>query len=201
MIYVGLTGGICSGKSLAAHYFEQLGCGTIDLDDLAKKVTQIGQNAHRQIVVQFGANILIKGTLCIDRKRLREIIFSDPAAKKALENIVLPELARLESNLVQTLSEEGKGVIVTHGATILESDWFEKYHKIVVVSASKKTQLKRLMMRDGVHQADALRAIDAQTANETREQFADVVVYNNGTHEELKAEIAKAHRVLIGSNV
>lgn len=197
MIYVGLTGGVCSGKSLAAHYFEQLGCGVIDLDALAKEVSQPRQNAYTQIVQQFGRGILQSNGEGIDRKKLRQIIFDDEGAKKMLENIVLPELERLESDLVQKLTAEGKKVIVTHGATIVESGWYEKYHKIVVLSVPRETQLSRLMARDNMDENTALKIISSQTTNENREQHAHVVIHNNGDQNRLRDEVNKTYALLV----
>ncbi len=192
MIYIGLTGGVCCGKSLVAHYFEQLGTTTIDLDELAKQATQPNQIAYHKIVETFGKNILDNNNN-IQRKILRQIIFNNPNAKKQLENIVLPALEQLEHNIVTKLDTNQQRIVITHGATIIETGWYRKYQKIIVVSAPPQTQLQRLIKRDNMDEMTATKMIEAQLSNDERERYANIVIQNNGNKQNLKTQVEEVY--------
>ncbi len=196
MTYIGLTGGVCCGKSLVAHYFEQLGATTIDLDALAKQATLPNQIAYHKIIETFGENILDNNNN-IQRKTLRQIIFSNPKAKKQLESIVLPALEQLEHNIVTKLDNNQQKIVITHGATIIETGWYQKYQKIIVVSTTPQIQLQRLMKRDNMDEIAATKMIEAQISNDEREKYANIVIQNNGDKQNLKTQVKEVYNKIL----
>ena len=187
---VGLTGGIASGKSLAASRFEALGVPLIDADVVSREVVQPGTPALRDIAQEFGAAFLTAAGE-LDRRRMREHVFADPAARKALEAIVHP---RMFERLRQWLAEQNAPYCVLSAAILLESGMRSLVQRVVVVDADPATQLARLLGRDGISAELAQAMMAAQASREVRLAAADDVLRNDGTAAALLLEVDRLHR-------
>ncbi|MEA9586875.1 dephospho-CoA kinase [Xanthomonas sp. WHRI 10064A] len=186
---VGLTGGIASGKSALAAEFEKLGVAVIDADVVARQVVAPGPLLNA-IVDRFGPGVVLpNGTL--DRLALRNIVFSDPAQRKALEAITHPairaELQRAAQAADGAYSIVAIPLLAEAGGRAAYS-WLDR---VLVVDAPVELQHARLMQRDGSTPALADQMIAAQASRTQRLAIADDVVCNSDQLEQLAAAAAR----------
>lgn len=190
MRIIGLTGGIASGKSSVALLLAQLGASIVDADQLARDAVLPGTEAYTAIVEQFGPAILnSEGSL--DRKRLGELIFSDPEAKRRLEAIVHPAIQRLAEKNLSCLREKEVKVAVYMAALLVEAGAMNRVDEIWVVYLDGESQLQRLMSRDSLTREDALRRIDSQMPMEQKKSYGKVVIDNSGSWEDTERQVRK----------
>jgi dephospho-CoA kinase len=185
---VGVTGGIGSGKSTAAALMRQLGADVIDADALARKCTETGGSAIASVAERFGAD-MITADGAMDRQRMRELVFREPAAKLALEAIVHPlvGLAIQEA----TASSQSPCVVFDIPLLVESSRWRPQLDRVLVVDCTEATQVRRVQARNG-WAADMIERIMGQQASRSRRlQAADIVLFNDSDNlEALKAQIA-----------
>lgn len=189
-LWIALTGGIASGKSAVANEFSRLGVPVVDLDVLARQVVAPGQPALTAIIEHFGTAVLnADGSL--NRARLRELIFSDPAKKQALENILHPAIRGAQLALAAQLG----GPYQIHVVPLLiETQSQDRYDRILVVNCDRATQLKRLLQRDGIQPQLAEQILDAQVSSAERLKHAHDVLENDGLPNEIPAKVAALNR-------
>jgi len=187
---VGLTGGIASGKSTVARRFAALGADVIDTDDIARDVVAPGTPGLQWIVDTFGREMLdASGRL--DRRRLREHVFRDPAARERLERALHP-LIESEATALIRRSEAPYVILVV--PLLVEKGWTRLVDRVLVVDASPADQRQRLAARDGTDDASADAIIRAQATREQRLSHADDVLVNDGPVNELVASVDALHR-------
>jgi dephospho-CoA kinase len=183
MYLVGLTGGIASGKSTVARRLVEHGAVHIDADDLARRVVEPGKPALTRIVEEFGTGVLRRdGTL--DRAKLGEIVFGDETARARLNAIVHPAVRALTERLIErAVAEDPDAVIVYDVPLLVEASVSEDlpFDLIVVTSAPRRTQVKRLVEERGLEQTQAEARVDAQVGNTERLEVADVVIDTDGS--------------------
>jgi dephospho-CoA kinase len=193
---VGLTGGIASGKSLVAAELAARGAVIIDADVLAREVVEPGTPGLAAIIERFGTQVLIDGRL--NRARLAEIVFTDPVARRNLEQIVHPAVRTRAAQLEQAA---GPAAIVVHVIPLLvETGQQGQFDLVVTVEVDHETQIQRLMSRNGFSRAEAESRIAAQTSNEDRRTAADVVLHNSGSVAQLKEQIDALWAVLTSAD-
>ena len=176
---VGLTGGIASGKSLVADFFADLGVPVIDTDIVAREVVEPGAPALAKIVETFGDDILDESG-ALDRKALRNIVFSDEASRKRLESILHPVIR--DETFRQAGDADGPYVVIVV-PLLFESPMKDAMSRILVVDCSEETQLERLMARDDESAEQARRIMATQASRKERLSIADDVVSNDSTRE------------------
>lgn len=187
MLLVGLTGGIGSGKSTVARMLEQRGAVVFDADALARQAVEPGTPGHDAVVDRFGANVLGPGGE-LDREALASIVFADPAARRDLEAIVHPEVRRLFAEGCEAYRDDDV-VVVFSAPLLVETGMHTAFEVLVVVSTPVESQIERLL-RDRAMGEDSIRArIAAQAPLEEKAAVADVIVDNEGTLEELEAQV------------
>lgn len=188
MLVVGLTGGIASGKSTAAAYLKTLGAPLVDCDVIARKVVERGQPAFKAIMQSFGSEVLSSdGSL--NRKRLGEIVFSNPALRLKLEEITHPFiLAHMQQEIREHTANSRLPVIVDI-PLLYENNLGNMVDLVVLVYAPYERQLERLMHRDGFDEKVAKLRLKAQMPIEKKRALADYVVDNTGSIEQLKAQV------------
>lgn len=187
---VGLTGGIGSGKSAAADEFGRLGATIVDTDVIARELTARGGAALPQIERVFGKDFIAGGAL--DRKRMRERVFSDAQAKHRLESLLHP-LIREESGR-QIAAAPGPYVVHVVPLLIESPDYRKRVERVLVVDAPEEVQVERVRARSGLSE-DQVRAImHTQAARAERLAAADDVIENSGSLEELRKQVAALHR-------
>jgi dephospho-CoA kinase len=194
MIVAGLTGGIATGKSTVAAIFEEAGARLIDADRTAREAVRKGAPAFHAIVAHFGETVLL-GDGEIDRRRLAEIIFNDPAEQRALERIVHPwvkqEIAR---RLDRIRGAAPEALVILDVPLLFESGMDEGLVAVIVVP--EQVQLERLMARDGLAEPDARARIRAQMPIEKKKSLAAFVIDNSGPLEHTRAQTLEVYRRL-----
>jgi dephospho-CoA kinase len=188
---VSLTGGIASGKSAVAERFALLGAGIIDADVIARESLARGQPALDEVVEVFGADILDRDGR-LDRRRLREHVFADQAARRRLEAIVHP---RVRAAILEQAARSDAPYVMPVIPLLYEHrgeyDWLDR---VLVVDAPRDLQRSRLLARDRIDADLAEAILDAQASNAERRRIADEVLENTGTLEDLDATVAALHR-------
>lgn len=187
---IALSGGVASGKSEVSRQFQALGVTVVDADLVARDVVAIGQPALREIVARFGERMLgADGSL--DRRRLRELIFSDALAKRDLEAITHPRI-RQELQQSGNAAESAYALIVipllAEGGGRTAYPWLDR---ILIVDAPKAVQLARLRLRDGIDDALARQMIEAQAGRKQRLALADDVIINDAAAIDLAVSVGK----------
>jgi dephospho-CoA kinase len=178
MLLVGLTGGIGSGKSTVAELLSERGAVVIDADDLARRAVALGTDGFDRVVETFGREILaLDGD--IDRAKLAEIVFTDPARLRELEAIVHPEVAHLLAEAIEPYRDTDRVVVYTV-PLLAERGLSEGFDVVVVIVADVDRRIERLM-RDRGMTADEVRArVAAQLTDEERARVADALLDNDG---------------------
>jgi dephospho-CoA kinase len=188
---VGLTGGIGSGKSAAADEFAALGASVVDTDVIARELTDKGGAALAHIAQLFGAAFLGPGG-AMDRKKMRDHVFADPAAKRALENLLHPMIREESSRRIANAT----GPYVVHVVPLLieSPDHRSRVDRVLVVDAPEEAQLARVRARSGLA-ADEVRAImRTQVSRAERLAAADDVIDNSGSREALRKQVGALHQ-------
>jgi dephospho-CoA kinase len=197
MIIVGLTGSVGTGKSTVTNFFRELGAYIIDWDELAREVTLPHSKAWKEIVEYFGKGIL-NADLTINRQELADIVFSDKKKVEKLNQIVHPEVFREDERITNEIKGLDPDALVIKDIPLL----FELTRpifvdKIVVVSASEQTQLRRLKEK-GMSREDARNRMKSQLPLEKKIRSADFVINNDGPIEETKRQVKEIYSLLRG---
>jgi dephospho-CoA kinase len=192
MIYlIGLTGNVATGKSQVARMLRELGAHVIDADALTHELERQGRPVHAAIVAAFGPGI-VRADGEIDRAQLGKLVFSDPNALRRLEAIVHPavvtEVARQISDL-ESLASDRRAVIVIEAIKLIEAGLHKQCHALWVVTCRPGLQLDRLMRTRGWSESDARLRIVAQPPQSEKAALADVLIENNGTLDDLRAQV------------
>ncbi|HHY78740.1 MAG TPA: dephospho-CoA kinase [Clostridiales bacterium] len=187
---IGLTGGIASGKSTVSSILKDLGAYIIDVDKIGKDVVEKGQKAYNDIVCFFGKAILLPDGQ-INRKALGNIVFSDSEKLKKLNSITHPHIIARVKDIISKCKDEGIDRIVVDAAILIEMGLNSLCDMVWLVTVDKDTQLKRLMERDNYTYEEANNRIMAQTSDKNKLNYADVVIDNNGTLEDLKKKVVE----------
>lgn len=186
---IGLTGGIGCGKSTVASHFAALGIPTIDADEVARSLMEPGQTGFEQVVAAFGTGIVRDGQ--IDRRALRQQIFSNAADRHRVENILHPLVYR---ELERWALRHDTPYCMLSIPLLLETAPPNLVDRVLVVDCSLEHQIDRVTMRDGLGREDVLRIITAQMSRTDRLRAADDVISNAGSPLELRARVDMLHR-------
>ncbi|PTU30678.1 dephospho-CoA kinase [Stenotrophobium rhamnosiphilum] len=190
---VGLTGGIASGKSLVESQFRALGVPVLDADQVSRDVVAPPSPALDEIAERFGAEfITAEGTL--DRRRMRELVFSDAGAKQRLEAILHPHIRQ---RLKQWRDAQTAPYCIISVAILLETGMRTLVDRVLVVDVPVETQMTRLTVRDGIAETLASSMIAAQTHRQVRLDAAHDVIQNIGTPEQTQREVARLHQLYL----
>ncbi|HPH69978.1 MAG TPA: dephospho-CoA kinase [Kofleriaceae bacterium] len=185
---IGLTGGIAAGKSHVAGLLRQHGAAIVDADIVARHVVQPGEPAYADIVAYFGREVLLPdGTL--DRKRLGAIVYANAEARAALGRFTHPRIAAASHAQIAALGHAGAKVVFYEAALLVENQIHRGLAALIVVTTDNATQLRRVMARDGLPQAEAQARIDAQMPQTAKAALATWVIENNSDFATLAARV------------
>lgn len=189
MIVVGLTGGMCCGKSSVASMFEELGCLVIDADQIARDLVKPQMPAWKRVVKNFGREIL-NSDRSIDRKALGAIIFADSAKRKILNSILHPLIIREEERRVREARKSGSfQIVIVSAALMIETGTYKRFPATIVVYCSNETQLQRIMKREKVTRKEALQRQAAQISNRAKKKYADYVINTSGPFPKTRKQV------------
>lgn len=188
MKIVGLTGGIASGKSTVASVLAENGALIIDADEVAREVTRVGTGVYNSIIKEFGDKVLC-GDGTINRKNLGAIVFSDPEKIKVLNRLTHgPIIAKIKNRVKMLRSTvPADSVVVIEAPLLIETGLTSLVDLVVVVTTDEEKQKERLAAL-GFSSEETMGRIGAQVQPEERQRFANYVIENNGTLDELKAK-------------
>ena len=178
-LLVGITGGMGSGKTLAASFFHELGAHILDADVICRKLVEPGQPALKEISECFGKSIIDEfGNL--DRKKLAQVVFYDPKKKNDLENILHPRVFEFENLEYKNISQKHpKALVIIDAALLIESGNYKKMDKVIVVKAGKKIQIERVLTRSGWDRGEVVARINNQMPIIEKIKYADYVLDNS----------------------
>ena len=192
-LVIGLTGGIGSGKSAVANLLGERGAAVVDADTVAHEVYRVGTDGCRQILATFGRDILHHDG-SISRKKLAAIVFHDADARNRLNAIVHPQVRRLLSERIADLRRQGTKVVVAEVPLLIEairseSEWTRMFDQIWVVTAPEAQVVERVRARGRMNESMIRAVIDAQLTPEQRLPYADAVIDNSGSLQQLRDQV------------
>lgn len=187
LIY-GLTGGIASGKSTVSNMFRELGALVIDADVIAREIVTPPSEALDEIQTTFGAEfIAADGTL--DRERLGVLVFEDPEAREKLNSITHPQIGQAMLRKASEAAMDGHDWVIYDAALLVENGLHRAFPGLIVVAASRETQIDRMAERDGLSRDAAEARIESQMPLESKVEVADWVIDNDGALDETRAQV------------
>lgn len=193
MFVVGLTGGIGCGKSAVSDRLAEKSVPVIDADVVAREVVAPGESALDAIGKRFGEAVLLEDG-CLNRPKLREIVFSDEKQRVWLEQLLHPII---RDRILQKLEELDSLYAVLASPLLLETDQHMLVNHVVVVDAPESLQIARTAARDNNSEDQVRSIIAAQMPREERLKGADTVFDNSGDQSELDANVAALHKRLV----
>jgi dephospho-CoA kinase len=186
VLKIGLTGGIASGKSVAASRLKERGAVLVDADALAREVVEPGTEGLQRIVAEFGAGVLDRNGR-LERPKLGALVFGNPERLAVLNGIVHP-LVRSRAAAIVAAAEAGS-VVVQDIPLLVETGQGSDFHLVVVVDAPEDIRLQRMMENRGMTEEAARARMAAQATREDRLAAADVVLRNDGSMQDLLDQV------------
>ena len=185
-----LTGGIASGKTAVSDRFARLGATVIDTDVIARKIVEPGRPALALIKDEFGEEFLDSDGR-LDRRRMRDAIFSDAEHKVRLEAILHPLIVKDVMRQIDQLAAPYCILVVPLYAESAHYSWIDR---VLVIDVDEETQLARVMARDGIDLEQAQAILNSQADREERLALADDVLDNSGSLDDLDEKVEALHR-------
>ncbi len=195
-LLIGLTGNIATGKSTVAGMLAELGAEVIDADGVAHEVMRAGSSVHAQIVAAFGPEVLSPDGE-IDRRRLGDIVFADPAALARLEALVHPAVI---AETGRRIAASRAPAVVVEAIKLIESGMADGCDSVWVTTCRPAQQIRRLMDGRKMSWAEARRRVQAQPPQGDKIARADVVIDTGGTLAQTRAQVQAAWERLFGGD-
>ena len=196
-LFVGLTGGIGSGKTAVSDQLARLGAGIVDTDLIAHQITTSKGIAIPFIQKEFGAEF-IDSNGALDRAKMRKLVFADTNARKALEAITHPLIREETIRQAKQLIVDKAPYLVFVVPLLIESGiWLTLLDYLVVVDCPEEVQIERVMHRSNLSRNEIEGIIEAQASRQERIAHANVVIENQGALSSLQAEVLKLHQKIL----
>ena len=196
MLKVGLTGSIAVGKSYVCEVFRELGVFVLDADQTAREVVQPETIGFRKIVEHFGAEILQQNGE-LDRLKLGTIIFADASKRQLLNSIVHPLVHEAQAKWLEECERKNPdGIAIIDAALMIESEGYKRFTKIIVVWCESDIQLNRLITRNNLTEAEALRRINSQMPQDDKKKYADFLIDTSKGFEEARRQTVEIYEQL-----
>ena len=190
---IGLTGGIAAGKSMVSEFLAELGAWILDADAISREVVEPGTEGLKAIAAEFGEKVIMPdGSL--DRKALGAEVFGDPQKLERLNGILHPiikaEMLRRAAEIEERHPED---IVIFDVPLLIESGWQDVADEVWLVSAPIEQRIRRIAMRDGLDEKQAMERISAQMTDEQKAKYADVIINNGGSIQELEERVTKLY--------
>ncbi len=195
-IVIGLTGGIGSGKSTVSQYLGEFGAVLIDADKVGHEVFDTGTPAYRDVVNTFGKEVL-SPTGEIDRKKLGQIVFTDPAKRERLNKIMWARIWEMIALKIDDARRQNAPAVVVEAFGLIEAGWDKLVDEVWAVVVPAEIVVDRLKNQRGMSKEEVLTRIRSQLSNEERARHALVVIHNDRPPEEIKEEVGKLWKSLL----
>lgn len=187
-ILVGLTGGMGSGKSLAASYFKGLGAYIIHADSLSRQLAAPHQPAWEEIIDEFGSEYL-NPDKTLNKSKLAVEVFQNDKKRNALEGILHPRVIAEEQKIYSDCQRiDPEAVVVIESALLIESQNYKNVDKVIVVQSTQELQIQRVVNRDGNTFISVKNRLKSQMPLEEKLNYADYVLYNISGRDQLKSQ-------------
>ena len=197
---IGLTGGIGSGKTAVSDQLGKLGAGVIDTDVIAHQITAKNGSAIDLIRKHFGSDY-IDANGALDRTRMRTLVFTNSAAKNALEAITHPLIRQETIKQAYQQAQYGVPYLVFVVPLLLESGtWIDLIDRLVVVDCPVETQISRVMQRNNLPRAEVEKILQTQASRQDRLSHADFVIEKQGSLNQLAEEVNQLNQKILEIN-
>jgi len=191
MLIVGLSGGIASGKSTISDLFAECGVPIIDTDVISRSLLEPGETAYQQLREHLGESILTADNK-IDRKKLRQLIFSNAKEKAWLETMLHPLIYQRSQQRIGEHSSASYVLVVV--PLLFETNFQTLVDRVCVVDCPPELQLKRLVRRDKIEETLARKMLDQQLSNDERVARAHDLIDNGAEVSDLPAQVKSLHQ-------
>jgi len=190
---IGLTGGIAAGKSLVSGMLVSLGAWILDADAISREVVEPGTEGLKAVVKEFGEGMLTPdGTL--NRRALGAAVFGDEAKLKRLNGILHPMIkAEMLRRAAEIEEKHPEDMVVFDVPLLIECGWQDVAEEVWLVSAPIGERIRRIALRDGLSEEQAMERISAQMTDEEKAKYADVIIDHGGSIEALEQRVAKLY--------
>jgi dephospho-CoA kinase len=195
-----LTGNIGSGKSTVAEMLREAGIPVLDADRISREVTAPGGRAYDAVVQAFGKEI-VKDDGSIDRNRLGEIVFSDPASRERLERITHPAILEAMKDAIAGIERDGYRAAAVEATLIHESGRKGLFEAVISVTCDRETAISRLAVRGGMSRDEAEARLRAQMDSDRKASASDYVIDNSGDIESTQRQVVALTGALLGKKV
>ena len=193
----GLTGNIGSGKSTVAEMLRDAGIPVLDADRISREVSAPGGRTYSALVEAFGKGI-VGDDGSIDRKRLGDIVFADPALRARLERITHPAILETMKDALAGLARQGHRAAVVEATLIHESGKKGLFEAVISVTCERETAISRLAAREGMSRSQAESRLRAQMDAGRKAGASDHVIDNSGKLDDTRRQVERLVRVLLG---
>ena len=184
---IGITGSIGTGKSTVSNYLISKGYSVVDADKISKGAYNIGSNGYKAILEVFGVEILNSNGE-VDRKKIKKIVFDNSNMLQRLNMAIHPIIINEIEKEIEMLLES-QNVVFLDAPLLIETELNKKVNKIIVVICDKNEQINRIIKRDKITADMAISIINSQMSIDEKLKFADYIVYNNSTIENLYSQV------------
>ena len=185
---IGLTGGIGSGKTTVSQCLAELGAVILDADKVGHEAFKPDTEAWHEVVAAFGRQILTSSGE-VDRKKLGEIVFSNPESLSRLNQIMHPRMYDMVKDRIEEYRRQGVDVVVLEVIALIEANWTPLVDEVWVTVASEAAVVERLKQQRGLDEEQTLARIRSQLSAEERIKHADVVINNDSDLDAVKAKV------------
>ncbi len=184
MLVIGLTGNIGCGKSSLSQIFAQQNIKIIDADIIAREIYN-DEKLLSEIYKVFGSNIK-NNDGSLNRKALGRIVFNDDEKLIQLNKMTHPLIRQRVSDKIDEYKNQNKEMVILDAALLVESDYLNFIDKLLVVICNEDIQIERIKQRDNCSKEEALSRIKSQMSQEEKVKYADYIIDNSGTIEDLR---------------
>lgn len=195
MRWIGLTGGIGTGKSTVSELFRSKGVPVADADQIAHQLVQPGKPGLKAVLQLFG-NKVLKSDGSLDRKKLGQLVFQDKKALLQLEAILHPLVKEQVQKLRDDFAKQGHIFAVYDVPLLFEKNLQDQFDKIVLVYADPQVQFERILKRDHLSKDEINKRLNAQIPQDEKKQKADFVIDNSKSRDDLAKNFEKVYQVL-----
>ena len=196
MVKVGLTGGICTGKTTVGQMFVDLGCRLVDSDRITHELFEPGEKVYEAVIAEFGRRIQ-DGEGRIDRSVLGEIVFNNPDRRQKLNDLVHPAVIERQKAFLESVrAEDPTSVAIVDAALMIEVGTYKNYDRVVVVTCTPDQQRQRLGERFPLSDEEIQARISSQMPLDEKAGYADFVIDNSGSLEKTRRQVGEVYEKL-----
>ena len=196
MLVLGLTGNIGCGKSSVSTIFMENNIKVVDADIVARQIFD-DKNLLNEVFSTFGESIKNQdGSL--NRRALGNIVFNDDEKLILLNNLTHPKIKQKILSKVEEYKNQGEKIVVIDAALLIEDDYIPYIQKLILITCRKEIQINRIIARDNGTKEEAISRINSQMSQEEKVKFADYIIDNSNSFEELQKKVLELISVLQG---